>query len=101
MVLLYIQPLPCHLISHIYCSSFCRYDSLPSGIYLGGAPTNVAVHLASLFHSVGDHSSVAIACSLGNDQLGREAHRRIGIKGVRTDYIQYHDTWETGWLLLF
>lgn len=96
MVLLYIQPLPCHLISHIYCSSFCRYDSLPSGIYLGGAPTNVAVHLASLFHSVGDHSSVAIACSLGNDQLGREAHRRIGIKGVRTDYIQYHATWETG-----
>ena len=65
---------------------------------LGGAPSNVAVHLASLFRSIHDSSSptVAIAACVGNDQLGREAHRRFGVKGVRTDFIQYHEKWETG-----
>ena len=65
---------------------------------LGGAPSNVAVHLASLFRSIDDSSSptVAIAACLGNDQLGREAHRRFTVKGVRTDFIQYHEKWETG-----
>lgn len=40
--------------------------------------------------------TVAIAACLGNDQLGREARRRLSLKGVRTDFIQYHEVWETG-----
>ncbi len=40
--------------------------------------------------------SVAIAACLGNDQLGWEAHRRLSLKGVRMDCIQYHEVWETG-----
>ena len=81
----------------VLCVGEALYDSLPSGIYLGGAPSNVAVHLASLFQSSDDPSlSIAIATCVGDDQLGREAQRRFNVKGVRTDYIQFHDEWETG-----
>ena len=81
----------------VICVGEALYDSLPSGIYLGGAPSNVAVHLASLFQSSNDPSlSIAIATCVGNDQLGREAKRRFNVKGVRTDYMQFHDKWETG-----
>lgn len=84
----------------VLCVGETLWDSLPTGIYLGGAPSNVAVHLASLFSSSPsdnhESSTVAIAACLGDDQLGREAHRRLSIKGVRTDYIQFHGEWETG-----
>lgn len=81
----------------VLCVGEALYDSLPSGIYLGGAPSNVAVHLASLFQSTDDPSlSIAIATCVGGDQLGREAKRRFNVKGVRTDYMQFHDKWETG-----
>ncbi len=104
----------------VLCMGEILWDSLPSGIYLGGAPCNVAVHLASLFKHASSTSpssssttsslttssscnmnnhrnlSVAIAACLGNDRLGREAHRRLSLKGVRTDCIQYHEVWETG-----
>jgi len=81
----------------VLCVGEALYDSLPSGIYLGGAPSNVAVHLASLFQSSDDPSlSIAIATCVGDDQLGREAKRRFNVKGVRTDYMQFHDKWETG-----
>lgn len=63
-------------------------------MFLGGAPSNVAIHLASLFDGSGN--SVAIATCLGNDQLGKEAKRRLDLKGVKTDYIQFHEDWETG-----
>ncbi len=84
------------------------WDSLPSGIFLGGAPANVAVHLASLFRGRGgraaddddddddDDSVVAVAACLGNDRLGKEAIRRLSLLGVRTDYVQIHEEWETG-----
>lgn len=62
-------------------------------MYLGGAPNNVAMHLASLLPE-GD--TVAIASCLGNDQLGNEAKRRLELKGVRTDYLQFHKEWNTG-----
>ena len=86
---------------NVLCVGEALWDSLPSGIYLGGAPTNVAVHLASLFNSPPSSSAnskptVAIAACLGNDRLGKEASRRLSLKGVRTDYLQFHERWETG-----
>lgn len=88
----------------VVCIGETLWDSLPSGMYLGGAPANVAVHLASLFRhwaSGNDENdsrppTVAVATCVGNDQLGREAQRRLELKGVRTDYIQFHEKWETG-----
>lgn len=93
----------------VLCMGEILWDSLPSGIYMGGAPSNVAVHLASLFRQssstsspspssiiINHHPTVAIAACLGNDQLGREAYRRLSLKGVRTDCIQFHEVWETG-----
>ena len=58
----------------------------------------VAVHLASLFYASSSKGkpTVAIAACLGDDQLGREARRRLSIKGVRTDRLQCHPEWETG-----
>mmetsp|Transcript_6195 Transcript_6195/g.15414 ORF Transcript_6195/g.15414 Transcript_6195/m.15414 type:complete len:470 (+) Transcript_6195:98-1507(+) len=91
----------------VLCAGETLWDSLPSGMYLGGAPSNVAVHLASLFRSLPseeDSSSsdddgrptVAVAACVGDDQLGREARRRLALREVRTDYLQLHSGWETG-----
>jgi len=88
----------------VVCIGETLWDSLPSGMYLGGAPANVAVHLASLFQHWASRNdeddsrppTVAVATCVGNDQLGREARRRLGLKGVRTDFIQFHEKWETG-----
>eukprot|EP00584_Thalassiosira_punctigera_P008501 CAMPEP_0172531168 /NCGR_PEP_ID=MMETSP1067-20121228/4677_1 /TAXON_ID=265564 ORGANISM="Thalassiosira punctigera, Strain Tpunct2005C2" /NCGR_SAMPLE_ID=MMETSP1067 /ASSEMBLY_ACC=CAM_ASM_000444 /LENGTH=430 /DNA_ID=CAMNT_0013315515 /DNA_START=24 /DNA_END=1316 /DNA_ORIENTATION=+ len=82
----------------VLCIGEALFDSLPTGIYLGGAPTNVAVHLASLFASSSQSTdpTVAVAACLGKDQLGKDAHRRLSTKGVRVDYIQFHHEWETG-----
>jgi fructokinase len=104
----------------VLCVGEALWDSLPSGIFLGGAPANVAVHLASLFRggvsssppsspppsssfdaadaddAPDQQATVAIAASLGNDRLGRETLRRLDLFGVRTDYVQIHEEWETG-----
>lgn len=93
---------------NVLCVGETLWDSLPSGIYLGGAPSNVAVHLAYLFNSPSSSSTpkndnnssnrptVAIAACLGEDQLGKEAVRRLVLNGVSADYIQFHQEWETG-----
>ena len=77
----------------ILCVGETLWDSLPSGMYLGGAPSNVAIHLASLLPET---KSVAIVSCLGSDQLGDEALRRLKLKGVRSDYVQFHCKWDTG-----
>jgi sugar/nucleoside kinase (ribokinase family) len=51
------------------------------------------MHLSSL---LSHRDSVAIVSCLGKDQLGNEARRRMELKGVRTDYIQFHEDWDTG-----
>ena len=108
---LILRPKPLHLQSKnnngsasdkqpdVVCVGEALWDSLPSGIYLGGAPTNVAVHIASLFQSSASATTanVAVSACLGKDQLGKEAARRLALKGVMTDgYIQFHKEWETG-----
>ncbi|KAL7521604.1 hypothetical protein ACHAWX_006620 [Stephanocyclus meneghinianus] len=79
----------------VLCLGETLWDSLPAGMYLGGAPANVAAHFAALVRE-GESNGVAVATCLGNDLLGREARRRLECMGVRTEYAQIHGEWETG-----
>lgn len=74
----------------VLCVGETLYDCLPEAIFLGGATTNVGVHLSCM------GTSTAVVTSLGSDQLGNEAIRRLQIKGVNTDYIQKHPNLGTG-----
>ena len=74
----------------VVCVGETLYDSLPDGIFLGGAPTNVAVHLASL------GVPTAVVSCVGNDQLGKEVVRRIAARNVDTNYMQFHQELHTG-----
>eukprot|EP00964_Phaeocystis_antarctica_P043923 scaffold25197_cov30-Phaeocystis_antarctica.AAC.1 len=49
----------------------CCATALPSGIFLGGAPLNVACHLSEL------GAKASFASAVGDDRLGREALRRL------------------------
>ncbi|KAH8053350.1 carbohydrate kinase [Aureococcus anophagefferens] len=68
------------------------YDSLPNGVFLGGAPLNVAVHAAQL----GAHSVYASA--VGDDALGRDATRRLAAAGVDASLMQTAEGLETGFV---
>jgi fructokinase len=63
---------------------------LPSGQYLGGAPFNVAAHLAQL------GQPAAIVSRIGDDELGREALRRAQAAGVDVTYCQRDYSLPTG-----
>ena len=76
----------------VLCIGETLFDGLPSGVFLGGAPLNVACHLSLL--SV--HTSYASA--VGNDRLGLEAIRRLNGKGVDTQLIRSVDGMETGFV---
>lgn len=65
------------------------YDMLPSGACLGGAPLNVAVHLARMNVEAG------LVSAIGPDELGRRAIKEIAQNNVRTELIQLVDA-ETG-----
>ncbi|CAN5243725.1 carbohydrate kinase [soil metagenome] len=60
----------------IACFGEVLWDCLPKGLFLGGAPLNVAFHLARL----GCRSAVVSA--VGDDFLGQEARRRIRLAGI-------------------
>lgn len=66
------------------------FDSLPSGLFLGGAPLNVGVHLAQL----GVHASVATR--VGDDALGEEIAFRLAGRGVDTSLVQADATHRSG-----
>ena len=74
----------------VVCVGETLYDSLPEALFLGGAVTNVAVHLSSL--GVG----AAVASCVGNDQLGKEARRRLETRNVDTSLMQMDDDLGTG-----
>ena len=67
--------------TRILCLGETLFDGLPSGIYLGGAPLNAAVHLAE----AGLEASFASA--VGRDRLGREALRRLAARNVDTSLV--------------
>jgi fructokinase len=65
----------------IACFGETLWDILPRGIFLGGAPVNVAYHLSRLGLRALPVSTV------GNDFLGNEALRRIAGWGVEATFI--------------
>jgi fructokinase len=81
-----------HPRSEILCVGELLWDALPEGLFLGGAPFNVACHL----HALGE--TVAVVSRVGDDRLGREALRRIKYRGMTTDLIQVDTTLETGFV---
>jgi fructokinase len=74
----------------VLCFGEVLWDSTPKGIFLGGAPVNVAYHL----HELGLRSVPVSA--VGNDYLGEEILRRIASWGVPTEYIAKIPTVRTG-----
>lgn len=76
----------------IMCFGEVLWDSLPAGLFLGGAPLNVCYHL--------NHLGIkAEMCSkVGDDRLGEEALRRIEKKGISLKNIQLDDVEETGFV---
>ena len=66
------------------------WDLLPSGRQLGGAPANFA-YFASL---LGDRG--VVASRVGNDDLGRQAARKLRQLGSSTEYLQCDPTYPTG-----
>ena len=76
----------------VLCVGETLFDGLPNGIFLGGAPLNVACHLASL------GASVQYASAVGNDRLGIDAVRRLNNRGVDTALISTTDAAETGFV---
>ena len=76
----------------ILCVGELLWDSLPSGLFLGGAPFNAACHLSA------SGAPVAMVSRVGNDRLGEEALRRAGGYGVRTDLVQVDPSLRTGFV---
>ncbi len=74
----------------ILCFGEIVWDALPEGIFLGGAPLNVAYHL----HCLG-RKALPVS-RLGKDFLGRETLRRLRERGVETELIEETAEAETG-----
>ena len=79
-------------MAEVVCVGELLWDSLPEGLFLGGAPFNVAAHLAAL------GVPTAIATRVGSDRLGEEAARRAGEAGVDTTLVQRDPTLPTGFV---
>jgi fructokinase len=76
----------------ILCVGEILWDALPDGLFLGGAPFNVARHL----HALGE--SVAFVSRVGDDRLGQEALRRLRAQGLDASLVQRDDTLPTGFV---
>ena len=74
----------------ILCFGEIVWDALPAGIFLGGAPLNVAYHLNRLGRPALPVSRV------GDDFLGKETLRRLEAKKVSTGLIQTDPSLPTG-----
>ncbi len=76
----------------ILCIGEVLWDALPAGLFLGGAPFNVACHL----HQLGQEAT--IASRVGADTLGLEAVRRIQARGMNDTCVQRDLTHRTGFV---
>lgn len=81
-------------VSKILCIGEILWDALPDGLFLGGAPLNVAAHLKQFGHEC------AVASRVGDDELGREIERRLERKQLSPEYIQRDDTLPTGFVIV-
>ena len=74
----------------LICFGEILWDCLPAGLFLGGAPANVAYHL-------GRHGCTAhLATAVGDDFLGQEALRRVIGWGGPTDLVAVVEGAPTG-----
>jgi fructokinase len=76
----------------IVCIGEILWDSLPAGLFLGGAPLNAARHL----HAQG--IATRMVSRVGTDRLGEEAVERLAREGMRTDLIQVDAALPTGFV---
>ena len=76
----------------ILCVGELLWDALPAGLFLGGAPFNVACHLRAA------GAAVTMITRVGADQLGDEARRRVARFGVSTDLVQVDTSLPTGFV---
>lgn len=78
--------------STILCVGELLWDALPDGLFLGGAPFNVASHL----HALGQEAT--FVSRVGDDRLGHEALRRMRARGLTTNLMQIDDSLPTGFV---
>jgi fructokinase len=76
----------------IVCVGEILWDALPDGLFLGGAPFNVACHLHAL------KEEVAFVSRVGDDVLGEEALRRLPARGLDAAFVQVDDDLSTGFV---
>lgn len=76
----------------ILCVGEMLWDALPDGLFLGGAPFNVARHV----HTLGEE--VAFVSRVGDDVLGQEALRRLRAQDLDADLVQIDDALPTGFV---
>jgi fructokinase len=74
----------------VLCFGEILWDCLPKGRFLGGAPLNVAYHLARL----GRHP--VLVSSVGQDELGREALATIRERGIDGSPVSQRSDLPTG-----
>lgn len=82
--------IPAPLPRSILCAGEVLWDVLPGGEFLGGAPLNVAVHLARL------GAPVRLVSRLGRDARGAAARARIVALGLDPALVQEDGTRPTG-----
>lgn len=78
--------------SEILCVGEVLWDALPEGLFLGGAPFNVACHLR------GAGLPAAMVSRIGDDRLGEEVLHRATRYGVGVDLIQVDPELPTGFV---
>jgi len=78
--------------SEILCVGEVLWDALPEGLFLGGAPFNVACHLR------GAGLPASMVSRVGDDRLGEEVLRRATRYGVGVDLIQTDSALPTGFV---
>ncbi|MGH7710511.1 MAG: carbohydrate kinase family protein [Gemmatimonadaceae bacterium] len=78
--------------AEILCVGEVLWDALPAGLFLGGAPFNVACHLSAA------GVPVSMVSRVGNDRLGEEVVSRAARYGVGTDLLQVDTSLPTGFV---
>lgn len=78
------------MMNKILCIGEVLWDALPEGLFLGGAPFNVACHLRML------GENVAICSAVGKDVLGEQVIKRTKQKSLDTSFIQINSNYQTG-----
>lgn len=78
----------------VLCLGEVLWDALPRGLFLGGAPFNVACHL----HQQG--VSAQFSSRVGDDELGREIRRRMKRIGLDDSSLQCDRELPTGFVVI-